>query len=343
MRASREGGDCERRLIHAADHRQRRGRLVLAVDGEDDGPGRVGRARGRGDVRGEGERLTDGRGVGRRVQRGRGRDGIGDGRGQHHSVSAVGGIADREGDPVDPHQGALGPIIERPDDRGGALDDRERLPARRSEAERGNQLAPAEVNRAGHVELAVAGARGRAVERDVERRGDIECDIPLGAEDAGPIISRAHDRSVRREAPDRPGAGQGPGEAIEGQHAAGQRAVHLQLAPGDDRGPGIGAVPGRKNHRRAVLDLQPAGAAEGRAGIEREWAVCEVEDGPGPETIRGAGADPAVRECARAGPRDVDGPAVDIHRHLEIECARDLAVIVEYADAAESYGDRVTL
>ena len=73
------------------------------------------------------------------------------------------GIADRE-------RGALGKVIEGPDDRDGALDDRELLTARWREAKRRAEKRTLQIDLAGHVELAVAGACGRSVEDDTKNR-----------------------------------------------------------------------------------------------------------------------------------------------------------------------------
>ena len=108
----------------------------------------------------------------------------------------------------------------------GALDDRELLAVGRCEAERGVESAPSQIDRAVHIELAVAGACGRAVQDDRESRPHVlivefgrEFDVPWAFKmpGSGPspgltVPSPTDDR------PDRPGPAQGAIPGIAEAH-----------------------------------------------------------------------------------------------------------------------------
>ena len=105
----------------------------------------------------------------------------------------------------------------------------------------GVEFAPSQIDLAGHVELAVAGARGRPVEDDaVNRRlsavvaNGHELDVPLSVQNSGVrAITRTHVARADRDRSDSAGAAQGaiPGIAQVHRHAC-QRAVDLNRSRG---------------------------------------------------------------------------------------------------------------
>ena len=253
--------------------------------------------------------------------------------GQNHVIA---GITDLEREAANRQRVSLVQSEELPDDWRGALDDRECLPGRWCEAERGTEHAATQINRARHVELVIASRTRRcAIELDRERRGGIERHVSLGGQDSG-TISRADRGSRRSDCADGADTAQ-EGTTLNRDSASGLGAVNEQRPSVHGRGAGErGAVSGKHQRGGAILRQVPR-AGEARATIESKWSgAAEDQGGPGFDRERGAGVRAAGKKTERAG-LHVHGPAgrnVERYTRAEIQLAgigrlREAPLVVE--------------
>ncbi len=125
--------------------------------------------------------------------------------GQHDIVAIPAVIGDRERRIADRQRGALGKPVEGPDDRCGALDDRELFAVCGREPERGVERALCQINRPGDIELAVAGSRCRAIELHGQRGKLLPFVHRRNSPRNRPVPERSGFRGQRRR-PDSPSA-----------------------------------------------------------------------------------------------------------------------------------------